>query len=188
MISNVLMFINFESFQDSVFFTIFISVISSFIFLFILLYTMRPKIKISNYICNTKMAPENNYWFVFKIVNKSWFYTYDVNIRLDKIEPVVVNNGKKINHRIVNIETSSDYINHLPRMKYSKGEGDHAYLIRTKCNIRKDILNNDVIVVLTITSKHGLTNLTRVVTKEFLTTDVIKKDKEFKFGKYLTVV
>jgi hypothetical protein len=40
--------------------------------------------------------------------------------------------------------------------------------------------------MLTITSKHGLTNLTRVVQQEFLSLDYIKKDKEFKFGRHLT--
>jgi hypothetical protein len=108
-------------------FSVVISVISSFIFLFILLYSMRPNIKISKSICYLKMSPENHYWYVFKIVNRSFFSTYDIKIRLEKMEPVMVNKGKKINYRIVEISTSSNYLNHLPRFKHAKGVGDHAY-------------------------------------------------------------
>jgi len=172
----------------SVSFDIAISVLSSFIFIFLLLYLMRPKIKISPYICYTKMKPENHYYYVFKIVNRSLFYTYDINISLVKKVPYMVNKGKKINNRIVEIETSSNYKNHLPKSKRKIGYGDHAYLIRTKYDIKKDILNKDITVKLSISSKHGLTNLTRVVTQDFLSSDVIIKDKEFKFGSCLDTV
>lgn len=173
---------------NSVLFSIAMKVLSSFIFIFLLLYLMRPKIKISPYICNTKMKPENQYYYVFKIVNMSLFYTFDVNISLDKKVPYTVNHGKKINYRIQKIEKSSDYKNHLPRLKRKIGYGDHAYLIRTKHNIKSDIQNPDIVIQLTVSSKHGLTNLTRVVTHEFLSSDVIIKDKEFKFGTCLDAV
>lgn len=180
------------TFCDSTFFSVFydiaMKVISSFIFIFLLLYLMRPKIEISPYICYTKMKPENHYFYVFKIVNRSLFYTYDINISLVKKVPFMVNKGKKINNRIVEIETSSNYKNHLPKCKRKTGYGDHAYLIRTKYDIKKDVLNKDITVRLSITSKHGLTNLTRVVTKDFLSSDVIIKDKEFKFGSCLDTV
>jgi hypothetical protein len=134
------------------------------------------------------MKPENHYYYVFKIVNSSWFYTFDVNINLIKKEPYLVNKGKKINYRLVDIESSSNYLNNLPRKRKKIGYGDHAYLIRTKYNIKKDVQDKDVTVKLTISSKHGLSNLTRVVTHEFLSVDCIVKDKEFKFGTCLDAV
>ena len=177
----------FVSFQKTVIFDILISVFSSFLFIFILLFAMRPKIKISPYICYAKVAPEDEYYFIFKIVNRSLFYCFDVNINLVKKEPHIVNRGSKINHRIVEIETSSKFKNHLPKSKRKQGYGDHAYLIRTKYDLMEDIENKDITIQLSISSKHGLTNLTKIETQNFTSIDNVHKDKEFKFGKCLNI-
>lgn len=173
---------------ESILFSLVIGVLSSFIFIFLLLYLMRPRIKISPNICYLRMEPDNEYYYVFKIVNKSLFYAFDINIKLVKKEPYMVNKGQKINRRIKEINTSSKHLNHLPRSRKKIGYGDHAYLIRTKHDIRSDIENKDVSVKLSVGSKHGLSNLARVVTQDFLYVDVIKIDKEFRFGTSLDVV
>lgn len=56
------------------------SIAASIIFLFIVLYTLRPKIKISEIIskqANT-FSEEPAQVYVFKIINKSWFSAFDV--------------------------------------------------------------------------------------------------------------
>lgn len=75
--------------------TILINIGSSFIFIYLLLYIMRPRIKISPHICYSLMPLENEKFYIFKIVNTSFFYAYDIEIKLIKKEPYMVNKGKR---------------------------------------------------------------------------------------------
>ena len=134
------------------------------------------------------MESDGNYYYVFKIVNYSLFSTYDVNINLEKKQPYMVNRGSKINHQLISIETSSSHKDHLPAFKSAKGVGEHAYLIRTSEDLKESIINKRITVRMTVSSKHGLTNLHRTVTQDFLKSDIIKEDKEFVFGKSLETV
>lgn len=164
-----------------------LKVISSFIFIFLLLYLFRPNVKISKNICYTKLPPDNKYYFVFKVVNMSLFPTFDVTVKIDEMEPHFVNNGQKINYREVPIPNSTDGkpgVN-LPKFRKKEGYGDHAYLIRTNTKIKAILKKPESRLRITVSSKHSLTNLTRVNVYYFKSADCIVKDKNFKFGKSL---
>lgn len=185
---DVLVFYDlFFSLRETVWFDILLSIFSSFLFIYILLFTMRPKIRISPNICYMAFAPDHTYFYLFKIVNTSIYYASDVEISLVKKVPYMVENGKRINYRLVEIETSKKFQKHIPKLKRNKNYGDHAYLIRTDYDIMTDIRDKNTTIQLSISAKHGLTNLTKIVSKDFITETQIFKDKEFRFGNSLEV-
>lgn len=171
----------------SIVFGLFWRLVSGFLFLFAILYWMRPKIKISPEICHYKIGDSDSYWYVFKIVNYSRYQAYDLKINLQGMAPDVVNDGMKINNRFVHLKKSSDHLDQLPRIKKKKeGYGNNAYLIRTDVNIESYLEEKNKKIMLTVISKHGLTNLTKVETQIFTNIKSVKKDHEFIFGTNLT--
>ncbi len=173
-------------FITNVFGRIIVSIVSSFVFIFILLKTMRPRIWISENICHSEIDGEM--YFIFKVVNRSVFDLYDVSFKLIKKTPYLANKGSKINNRLTPIEISMEHTDHFSRYKKSKGYGEHALLIRTAYNLIDDIKDNDINVRLTVTGRHGLTNLTRIKSQDFTKISQIHDNKEFKFGKCLDVM
>lgn len=163
------------------------SVISSFVFIFILLFTMRPKIKISPFICQSEGPKDKQPFYVFKIVNKSYFYALDLEINLIKKEPNMVNNGKKINYKLTAIPTTASKKLHLSGFRKKAFYGDHAYLVRTDYDLIKDINDKDITIQLSVSAKHGLTNLTKIISLDFTSADVVYIGKEFKFGSCLDI-
>lgn len=62
--------------------------IGSFIFLFIILFFgCAPRIAIANMIAKLENTfdKETPYTFVFKIVNRSWFDAYEIQLELDEV-------------------------------------------------------------------------------------------------------
>ena len=165
---------------------IILSIVSSFIFIFMLLKLMRPKILISPNICYKEF--DGKMYYLFKIVNRSRFDLYDIHFRLIKKTPYIINNGKKINHRLTEIDISTNHMDHIPKYKKEKDYGEHAILIRTDYPLEDDIENSKINIRLTVTGRHGLTNLTRVVSQDYTTKKIIFKGKEFKFGRKLEVL
>ena len=178
----------------NIFFDTILRVISSIIFLLLVLNILGPKIKISPNICHSKLPLDSNknpneedYFYVFKIVNNSFFPVYDIEIILNKMVPHMTNNGDKINRRSIQLKTNVTKVSHLPRKRKKEGYGDHAYQLRTDENLTKIIKDKNIKLVLSVKSKHGLSNLSRVVTQEFNSENSIHKDAEFKFGTDLVI-
>ncbi|MFD2823236.1 hypothetical protein ACFS5M_06120 [Lacinutrix iliipiscaria] len=165
---------------------IILTIFSSFLFILLLLRFLRPNLKISKHICYTDI--EGKMYYVFKVVNMSKNDLYDIQFNLVKKIPYMVNKGKKINNRIIPISLSTNHKDHFAKYKKEKDYGDHAMLLRTEHDLSGDIKNKKVQVKLTVTGRHGFSNLTRIVSMEFLDSDAIKENKEFKFGKSLDVM
>jgi hypothetical protein len=163
-----------------------LSVISSFIFILILLKTMKPRIQISPHICHSEI--DGKMYYIFKVVNRSIYDLYDLKFKLVKKTPYLANNGSKINNRLTDIDISMNHTDHFSRYKSEKGYGEHALLIRTAYNLINDIKDEKINVRLTVTGRHGLTNLTRIKSQDFTDTNQIHENKEFEFGKSLKVM
>src|ERR1035437_5929071 len=68
------------------FFGLTYALVASLIFLFIVLVFLRPKIEISPFICKqiNNLDKETDFFYVFKIINKSYFSAFDVQIECFK--------------------------------------------------------------------------------------------------------
>src|SRR5450432_2126843 len=74
------------SFLQKLFTDIPVKVISSLVFLIVVLICFKPKIKISPFICKPKLPEGEPPYYQIKIVNKSWFNAFDVKVELHLLE------------------------------------------------------------------------------------------------------
>lgn len=173
-------------FNENIFGKIILSIISSFVFIFLLLKTMRPNIQISPEICRKDIGGQD--WYIFKVVNRSRYDLYDIKFRLIQKTPYLANKGSKINYQLNELPLSTTHEDHFAKCRRKHGYGDHALLLRTDHNIENDIKDKDNSIKLTVTGRHGLTNLTRIKSQDFNKISQINDGKEFKFGRSLDVM
>ena len=110
---------------------------------------------------------------------------YDLKYKLVKQTPYIANHGSKINHQISELSLSKNFDDHFPKFKWKKNYGEHALLIRTEHDLESDIKTDNIIIRLTVTARHGFSNLTRIKSQDFKKASQIKKNNEFKFGRHL---
>ena len=156
-----------------------IGVASSTIFVLVILRILKPKIKISDKVCFDYDSNKKKFFF-FKVVNESIFDAYSCEFVLHRRVPYIIDKSK-INHKLKKIELSKISIISLPRYKKEKGYGDHAFLIRTFEDLSNDIDEKNLDYLLSVSVKHGLSNLTKVTQKYFVDSEVFHEG-EFKFG------
>ena len=167
--------------------------IASFLFLYYVLFFMRPCIKISTTIARYKnMIPESNIeWgeqvYYIKIVNKSWHAAYDVKLRLSELIRIPAGNGKMHERRKV-LRLHRDALWHIPRHKNGKGNtfAPHAVVSLILVDILTILQDDNKCVEVQVILRHGLTGLSKVFTQEFGDVTSIKNGM-FKFGDNLTV-
>lgn len=174
-----------DFFQNNFIVTIITGVISSFLFIYLLLWILRPKFIIADKICYKKDKAGNRFFF-FKIVNKSIFSLYNVEIKLHERVPYIVDSAR-VNHQMNLITLSTEKIYCIPRFRSEKGYGEHAILIRTFDDISENINQKNLDYQLTVSGKHGLSNITRVIFKRFSNKKCLH-DGEFKFGSKTDVI
>ena len=161
-----------------VFVNFLVSLIASAVFVLFILRILRPKIEISDKI--SVGNEKGNTFYAFKVVNKSIFDAYSFSVVLHRRDPSIVNNSK-VNHNLKEIKVNRITVKSLPRYKKDKGYGEHAFQLRTFEDLSKDIDNDNLDYVLSVSVKHGLSNLTKVTQQYFLNSDVFHNGK-FKFG------
>ncbi|MEM7485846.1 MAG: hypothetical protein AAF348_11620 [Bacteroidota bacterium] len=162
----------------------FVGIFSSLVFVLLILRWLKPKLAISDKIC-WKLDEKGNKFYFFKIVNMSIHNAYTVEFELHKKTPYVVDK-RKVNHHVEVIKLSREGIYSIPRRHKKIGYGEHAVLVRTFEDLAKDINEDNLEYVLFVSSKHGLSNLTKVATKSFDNSGKIHKGN-FKFGSNLDV-
>ena len=69
------------------------AIVASLMFLFIVLFLFKPKIRIAPFLCKLTNPGEPVY-YSFKFVNTSFFPAHDVKIELHKIRKIPMGNGK----------------------------------------------------------------------------------------------
>ncbi|WP_422858888.1 hypothetical protein ACOKFD_16275 [Flagellimonas sp. S174] len=169
--------------------------LASAVFLYILFIALKPKLKISEWVCiyeeekeekdeNGKPVKKNTVWYEFKVVNRSLYNAYDVRFSLNLRVPFIVNSNK-VNHNILPIEMREDYLPYIPRYRRAKGFAEHAIIVGTKHDIMTDINTANLDYELTVIAKHGLSNMTSIAYKRFESKSCVKKGHEFIFGKSL---
>ena len=167
------------------------SLLASFIFLFLILFFLRPTIRISPYVSRQMDEEKGQIKFVFKIVNKSIFSVFDIRAELAELEKLPVE-GPNMNIRIKKLKLVHDgRVEYMPRFKSKKRCKPYAlHAIRFNSfdleidNILKDHTKS---LQFSITARHGLTGLGNHFKQEFANGDVLRMTG-FKFGSSLDVV
>ena len=175
--------------MHSILISILTSLVSSFIFLFLVLLILRPRISISPVICKGRLNQEDkNEYFFIKIVNHSLFSAFDVKCELIKVDTYNAENGK-VHTRNLPINLVTGNIQHIPsfRPDFIRKGAPYAIRIRSEENLNS-ILNNDYkSIVIKVFLRHGLSGLAKVVTKEYTDISQIVNGR-FKFGKSFEVI
>jgi len=166
------------------------SLIASIIFIFLLLIYLRPRLKISTKIGSEKDTIDNSneLYYLFKVVNMSWYSAYDIYVELNLLIPYNVKEG--INYRSISLPLKRDKLNFIAPFRpkwYKKDYGQHAMIFRTKEDLSKILEKNSNILRLQVTLKHGLSGLSKVYHKSYIgTSDIIKG--HFEFGNSFKII
>jgi hypothetical protein len=169
------------------------SLLASFIFLFLILFTLAPSIKISQFIVkrtgvSSRNEPDKVY--VFKFVNKSFFKCFDINLELFKLERLPQEDGKW-DTRFKRMEMVESSLKFVPGFWYFgsiNNAANFAVLPKTFEDIESLIDDDHVYLQLQITARHGLTGLSRVFKKDFAIARHCIKTEKHKHGKHLGIL
>lgn len=160
--------------MDNFFDALLTGLLTSLIFL-ILLYFLRPKIKISD--CIAEDENDSNI-FRFKIINKSFFSIYDIKVRMfqcNEINGINAKNTKfeKLELKVSNIWTIPPFnIRHLFQKEESekniKGKTNYAATFRTDdAKMKEWGKDENTYLTVEILAKHGFSGFSKVFTKDY---------------------
>jgi len=159
-----------------IFVAILINVISSFIFIFALLYLLKPKIEIVPIIAKQDNPFDGitDTCYAFKIINQSFFGAYDIEAKANYYTVRQGENGiiNKIFHKI---ELRTHKINYVKRRRLiDKNYGDNCVQFFTYEDLKNEVIQNKKYIQFQITARHSLTGLSNIVTYEFVDGAYIK--------------
>ncbi len=165
------------------------NILASIAFLFIVLYTLRPTIRICDKISKQRNTfndtPPTDHTYVFKFVNRSWHSSFDINLELFVLEEYRAT-AKGRNRRMKPITLKRNHIKHVPSFSYDRSSkkresAPHAILFRTNENLEEILTAQEKTLQLQVTLRHGLSGLSRVYHKDYINISDVKQGV-FKFG------
>ena len=166
------------------FINFFISLIASTGFLVLLIILYRPSIRISNRICLEKK--DDKHIYVFKIVNMSFYNAYNCSFTLVRKTPYIIENNK-VNYNLEKLKLTAQSFHSISGRKRKKDFGEHAILIASYEDLSLDIDNENISYELSVTCKHGFSNLSRVFKVSFESSETFHQGS-FRFGSNLGVI
>lgn len=169
-------------------FNITCSFVASFIFIFSLLWFLRPKFEIVPYIAknDSPFDDTNKICYSFKIINKSLFGAYDIIASANYYKVVQGENGI-INKVFSKIELKTNKVNFVPGFRFKKEYGNNCVQFFTYEDLQKAMNNNSTHIQYQITAKHSLTGLSNIFTYEFTNRGTIIEGK-FKEGNFKEII
>ena len=160
------------------------SMIASFIFIFLILWFFRPRIKISPFVCKDYLPGETDvkYYFI-KVVNRSWFSAYQVSASLNNRRSYPTPPTGMSNNRITPLTLVRDELKHLfPfRPNFYRKEAKHAFRFRTTVDLSSIVDDPNNSILFEIKATHGLTGITKVFVEEYSHSSQIKNG-QFTYG------
>jgi hypothetical protein len=157
------------------------AIVASLIFLFIVLFFFKPKIRISPFLCRASINGEQCY--IFKFVNVSRFSAHDITVELHKTRRIPMGGGS-VNNEYKKLTLLNAEISHISA-KLPFWEKDnashHCVTVRSKEDVNKILSDESNGIVLRVGLKHGLTGLSKVFEQEYANVEDIKNGK-FKPG------
>ncbi len=167
------------------------SLLVSFIFLWFVLHKLRPIIKISSHVCRRPEKYDNNgiednrNKYSFKIVNKSIYDTFDINVELLLLTPIN-HTGAKSNLASRHLSVRTSNMTHISRFRRKDSHLDpfkrFAILIHTNEDLDNFLKVQNSFVQIRITARHGLSGLAKTFEQHFSDPSVIKIDHKFEHG------
>lgn len=163
------------------------SLSASFIFIFLLLFLLRPRVKISPDLCYQKdiYDGDGRMCYLIKVVNLSRFSAYDINAELSSLITYPVKDGT--NYRFTKLKLKSDKLNFIAPFRKKKNYGDFAFLFRTYEDVNAILNDERNSLQFQVTLRHGLTGLSRVFNMDYALCSSIKEG-HFSFGNNLNIV
>jgi hypothetical protein len=145
------------------------SLFASFLFLFVVLFFFKPKIKISPFLVQgpSPRAAEGIAYFV-KIVNLSYFIAYDVRVEMHALKKLPMPDDKvnlllsKIPLVVDNLPMIAGY-----RSEKKSPEARHCVKFRTVTDISAVLADELTSVQVRVILRHGLTGLSNVHTQVY---------------------
>jgi hypothetical protein len=165
------------------------SFLASFIFIYFILFMYRPRIEIWPIIAE-RVGPndEGRKSFSFKIRNKSWFKSFDINIQLFQVISYPTNDGYR-NSRHLELKMNTPKWSYMskkkPKLFFSKYT-DNYVIFRTFEDLHS-IFNDDLkSIQFEITLRHGLTGISAIIVREFVRGSI--QEGTFKSGRKIEIV
>ncbi|MBO9613276.1 MAG: hypothetical protein J7619_11300 [Dyadobacter sp.] len=161
--------------------------ITSFFFLFALLFLFRPRIKIASQIAThvKSYGGQSNKWYCFKIINRSLFRAFDLRVEVTQKIPMTGPEGKT-NHRTVPLALVKDQYNYVAPFRIGE-KSEYALWFLTTDDILTILNENEHhIVELRVICKHELTGLGSVFVRTYSKHDI--KEGTFKSGNTFEIV
>lgn len=153
---------------------------SSLLFLFVVLFFLKPKIEIAPFICQYQSSYINEgIVCAIKFVNRSLFSAYDVHIEISQLQRISVPPSGSMNTRYTPIQLKMSHISHIHafRPKWWRREAKHAIIVRTGEDLNRILQDDHNSIQVQITLRHGLTGLSKVYKQEYNVTNQIIQGK-----------
>lgn len=168
--------------NEQFFINVLCSIIASFIFLFIVLFFFKPKIRLSPFICKSQYNDGIDYFYFFKMVNVSLFSAYDVSIELLEVDRYPISNGQ-MNNRFRQLTLVSNRVSSIPGYlpSWIRKNAPYALTFRSTEDLEKLLGNDYKSIMIQVTLRHGLTGLVKVHAKEYSNKSDIRIGK-FNYG------
>ncbi len=163
-----------------------VEIIGGLLFLFILLFLLRPKVAIGSQIAKhtDSFDPNRRMCWVFKVVNESYFSAFDVQVELmEQITYAAHPSGNNV--RVFPIALKLDRVTHVAPYRPSwigmyKNYSDYAMRFRTYVDLDAVLIDPTKSLQLKVTLRHGLTGLAKIQTQQFI--GVAIKNGQFVLG------
>jgi len=156
-------------------------IIGAFIFLFLILFLLRPKIRIAGFLC--RITKQSDIFYKFKFVNISLFSAHEIKVELHEFNRIPKGNGE-FNYDLKKLELVNSHLPYMPRRPFfwvKDPSHKHCFTVRTTVDIQEILSNEHNAILIRITLKHGLTGLSDVFEQEFAEIADIK-ESDFKPG------
>ena len=170
-------------------FGVFQSMVGSGLFLIVLFYLVKPKIRLSSEIAEQTVDSDPNAMFYrFKILNDSLFYkAYDIEVRLFHAIPIYSGDGQNVKLLEIPLRRNRTAFLQSAVKGQRETEKTHACQFRTDNNLRELLKEESSYLQLQVTARHGLSGLPGIFVQRYYSRRAIKKGS-FARGSYLNVL
>lgn len=161
-----------------------LSVTANLVFLFIILFLLKPEVTISDQIANYKINGIDRY--AVKVVNKSYFSAYDVEPALYVVKLIPANPSGYHKDYISKIEFKkvTSYLGRRTFFDDKTGKHEYASWYITFENLKDLIEEENTMLEFRISLKHELSNLARTQEKQYSRRSNIKEGQFVSGKKY----
>lgn len=161
------------------------NILASIVFLFLILWLLRPQIKICGGIAKTTssfVGDGKQVFYLFKFINKSFFSAYDVLIELHQVESYAVDHG--MNYKFTSIKVECPTVSAVSPFRpawLGKSYAKHAIIFHTLVDLQGVLKDEMKSLEVHISLKHGVSGLPKIYKVKYSDLSCVKEGR-FAFG------